>query len=160
MNMKVVSNSTPLIALSKINMLNIIKEFFGTIIIPDGVFIEVATDKIERAGKEEVAKAKWIKTKKITNNLAAEFLSVNLDVGEAEAITLAKEIEADLLLIDDRDGRKAAKSVGIPVIGTVGLLLRYYRGKKDDFKLALDELLAKGFRLSKKEYEKILKMAK
>ncbi|NIM18088.1 MAG: DUF3368 domain-containing protein [Candidatus Aminicenantes bacterium] len=157
--MKVVSNSTPLIALSKIDKLNIIKEFFDSIIIPDAVFIEVATDKKEREGKEEVLKAKWVQTQKVSNNLAVDILLVNLDVGEAEAITLAKEIKADLLLIDDKDGRKAAKSLGIPVTGTVGLLLRYYRGKKDDFKLALDELIAKGFRLSKEEYKKFLKMA-
>ncbi len=159
MNIKVVSNSTPLIALSKIDKLNIIKEFFDSIIIPDAVFIEVATDKKEREGKEEVLKAKWVQTQKVSNNLAVDILLVNLDVGEAEAITLAKEIKADLLLIDDKDGRKAAKSLGIPVTGTVGLLLRYYRGKKDDFKLALDELIAKGFRLSKEEYKKFLKMA-
>ncbi|NIM13911.1 MAG: DUF3368 domain-containing protein [Candidatus Aminicenantes bacterium] len=74
-------------------------------------------------------------------------------------MNLKKEIKADLLLIDDKDGRKAAKSVGVPITGTVGLLLRYYRGRKDDFKLALDELIAKGFRLSKKEYKKFLNMA-
>ena len=77
MNFKVVSNSTPLIALSQINRLDIIKDLFGSIIIPDAV----------------------------------------------------------------------------------GLLLRYYRGKKEDFKLALDELIAKGFRLSEREYEKFLMMA-
>lgn len=156
---KVVSNSTPLIALSQISRLNIIKELFGTIIIPDAVFIEVAADKKGRAGKDEVSIAKWIRTMKVSNPLAADFLSVNLDPGEAEAITLSKEITADLLLIDDKDGRKAAKSVDIPITGTVGLLLRYYKGKKEDFKLALDELIAKGFRLSEQEYEKFLMMA-
>jgi predicted nucleic acid-binding protein len=158
-NLKVVSNSTPLIALSKIDRLSIVKEFFGSIIIPTAVFVEVATDNKERAGKAEVSKAKWIHSEKVSNNLAVDILSANLDVGEAEAITLAKEIKADLLLIDDKDGRKAAKSVGVPITGTVGLLLRYYRGRKDDFKLALDELIAKGFRLSKKEYKKFLNMA-
>lgn len=159
MNFKVVSNSTPLIALSRINRLDIIKELFGSIVIPDAVFFEVAADKKGRAGKEEVSIAKWIRTMKVSNPLAADFLSVNLDPGEAEAITLSKEINADLLLIDDKDGRKAAKSVDIPITGTVGLLLRYYKGNKEDFKLALDELIAKGFRLSEQEYEKFLIMA-
>jgi predicted nucleic acid-binding protein len=158
-NFKVVSNSTPLIALAKINRLDIIKELFGSIIIPDAVFIEVAADKKGRAGRDEVFLAKWVYTMKVSIPLAADFLSVNLDPGEAEAITLAKEIKADLLLIDDKDGRKAAKSVGIPITGTVGLLLRYYKGNREDFKLALDELIAKGFRLSEHEYEKFLKMA-
>ena len=65
-----------------------------------------------------------------------------------------------MLLIDDRDGRKSAKSIGIPFTGTVGILLRYYRGDREEFKLVLDELIAKGFRLSKKEYEKILAQSK
>lgn len=159
MNFKVVSNSTPLIALSQVNRLDIIRELFGSIIIPDAVFIEIAADKKGRAGKDEVSIAKWIQTMKVSSPLAADFLSVNLDPGEAEAITLSKEIKADLLLIDDKDGRKAAKSVDIPITGTVGLLLRYYKGKKEDFKLALDELIAKGFRLSEQEYEKFLMMA-
>jgi len=158
-NFKVVSNSTPLIALSQVNRLDIIRELFGSIIIPDAVFIEIAADKKGRAGKDEVSIAKWIQTMKVSSPLAADFLSVNLDPGEAEAITLSKEIKADLLLIDDKDGRKAAKSVDIPITGTVGLLLRYYKGKKEDFKLALDELIAKGFRLSEQEYEKFLMMA-
>ncbi len=158
MNFKVVSNSTPLIALSQVNRLDIIKELFGSIIIPDAVFIEVAVDKKGRAGKDEVSIAKWIRTMKVSNPLAADFLSVNLDPGEAEAITLSKEIKANLLLIDDKDGRKAAKSVDIPITGTVGVLLRYYEGKKEDFKLALDELIAKGFRLREQEYEKFLMM--
>jgi predicted nucleic acid-binding protein len=157
-NLKVVSNSTPLIALSKINRLIIIEELLGSIIIPDAVFNEVTSDKKGRAGRNEVLNAKWIKTKKVSNDMVVDFLSVNLDLGEAEAITLAKEIKADLILLDEKSGRKIAKSVGIPVIGTVGLLLRYYRGKKDDFKLALDELIAKGFRLSEEEYQKILEM--
>jgi len=156
---KVVSNSTPLIALSKINKLHIIEEFFGSIIIPEAVFNEVGKDKKERAGKHEVLNSKWIKIKKVSNHLVVEFLLKNLDHGEAEAITLAKEINADLVLIDDKDGRKEAKSVGIPVTGTVGLLLRYYKGDWMGFKLALDELIARGFRLSKKEYERILKQA-
>jgi predicted nucleic acid-binding protein len=157
--LKVVSNSTPLIALAKVNRLNILKEFFNSIIIPGAVFIEVTTDKEGRAGSDEVSIAKWIRKKEVSNPLATDFLSAKLDAGEAEAITLAKEIKADLLLIDDKDGRKAAKSVGIPITGTVGLLLRYYRRNKEDFKMALDELIAKGFRLSRREYEKFLLIA-
>jgi predicted nucleic acid-binding protein len=47
----------------------------------------------------------------------------------------------------------------LTITGTVGLLLRYYKGKKENFKLALDELITKGFRLSEHEYEKFLEMA-
>ena len=74
-------------------------------------------------------------------------------------IALAKEIGADLVLLDDSDSRNIAESVGITFTGTIGILLRYYHGHSTDFKDALDELLAQGFRLSKEEYIKILKQA-
>lgn len=160
MNFKVVSNSTPLIALSKINRLNIIKELFGSIIIPDAVFSEITTDKKGRAGKTDVLNAKWIKKKTVTNKMVIDVLSVSLDMGESEAIALAKEIDADLILIDEKHARKLANSLDIPVTGTVGLLLRYYKGKKEDFKHALNELVAKGFRLSDREYKKMLDKAR
>ena len=74
-------------------------------------------------------------------------------------IALAKEIGADLVLLDDSDGRNIAESVGIAFTGTIGILLRYYYGHPTNFRDALDELLAQGFRLSKEEYTKILKQA-
>ena len=160
MNLKVVSNSTPLIALSMINRFDILKDFFGSLAIPEAVYVEVAEDEKNRAGRDDVVNAEWIRTVEVSNHLAVDLLSSSLDPGEAEAITLAKELDADLLLIDDKDGRKSAKSIGIPFTGTVGILLRYYRGDREKLKLALDELIARGFRLSKKEYEKILVQSK
>lgn len=159
MTHKIISNSTPLIALSKINRLHIIKELFGAITIPKAVYREVVSDSKGRAGKNEVASASWITTKEVKNKLAIELLAVNVDLGEAEAIALAKELDADLLLIDDKAGRKTAQSVGIPIAGTVGLLLRYFRANRDEFKMVLDELVAKGFRIGRKEYDKMLKLS-
>lgn len=156
MRLKVVSNSTPLIALSRIGRLGIIRELFNSIVIPKAVFLEVATDKKFRAGSTEVLEASWIQTIEVANTAVVDFLSVTVDAGESEAIALAKEIKADLLLIDDRDGRNMAESVGIAVTGTIGLLLRYYKGNQDNFKLALDELVAHGFRISREEYERVL----
>jgi len=59
-------------------------------------------------------------------------LRISLDAGEAEAIALAKEIGADLVLLDDSDGRNIAKSVGIMFTVTIGILLRYYHGHPTD----------------------------
>lgn len=159
MRLRVVSNSTPLIALSRIGRLAIIRELFNSIVIPKAVFSEVATDKKSRAGSGEVLEASWIQTVEVTNTAVVDFLSVTVDAGESEAIALAKEINADLLLIDDRDGRKMAESVGIAVTGTIGLLLRYYKGNKDNFRLALDELVAHGFRISREEYDRVLSLS-
>jgi hypothetical protein len=132
---------------------------FSEVIIPAAVYEEVVSAGRGRAGGPEVENAQWIIHHQVKNKDLVTFLSISLDAGEAEAIALAKEINADLVLLDDNDGRNIAGSVGIHFTGTIGLLLRYYQGQPADFKEALDELLAQGFRLSKAEYQKILEQA-
>lgn len=105
--MDVVSNSTPLIALAKIQKLDLLKHFFGTVSIPQEVYDEVVTRGGPLYGADEVSRASWIRVVSVENRTAVDALSLTLDRGEAEAIALAREIDA-LLIIDDRDGRDAA----------------------------------------------------
>jgi predicted nucleic acid-binding protein len=160
MSLQVVSNSTPIIALAKIDRIEILRELFGIIVIPEAVRNEVADRGRKRAGSAEVMGHDWIVTKRVHNRTAVDFLLVSVDPGEAEAIALAKESDADLLLIDDRAGRRISESVGVAITGTIGVLLRYYRGNPRSFKRALDELMANGFRIGMAEYHKIVKLAK
>ena len=136
-----------------------LRELFSEVTIPAAVYDEVVIAGDGRAGGPEVENAQWIIHHQVKNKDLVAFLRISLDAGEAEAIALAKEINADLVLLDDNDGRNIAGSVGINFTGTIGILLRYYRGRSTDFKVALDELLAQGFRLSKIEYQKILEQA-
>jgi predicted nucleic acid-binding protein len=154
-----VSNSTPLIALSRINNFNLLKEYFGEIHIPEEVFDEVVTRGGDLSGAEEVASAEWIKVDKVRNKIAVESLSINLDKGEAEAIVLAREMDA-LLIIDDGDGRRTAESLGLKITGTLGILLLAREDGKLDLKIALNDLMAAGFRLSEKEYKRILSLSR
>jgi uncharacterized protein len=154
---KVVSNSTPLIALARIGRFGILQELFGELMIPTAVYTEIATHGKKRAGSDELQNAHWIQCYPVSNRALVTFLKISLDDGEAEAIALAQEMEADLILMDDQAGRYVAESVGIKLTGTVGLLSRYYRGQPLKFKEALDELLANGFRLNRTVYENILK---
>jgi len=85
-------------------------------------------------------------------------LCLNLDRGEAEAIILALERNT-LLIIDDKDGRNTALSLGIPVTGTIGILLLAAHDGMVDFGKELDILIASGFRISEREYQKILGLA-
>jgi predicted nucleic acid-binding protein len=153
---KVVSDSTPLIALARINRFDLLQELFGELTIPSAVYTEVVTASKGRAGSEELKNASWIHCCQVNNRDLVTFLKISLDDGEAEAIALAQEMGADLLLMDDGDGRHITESVGIGLTGTVGLLLRYYQGNFQEGKKALDELLAQGFRLSKAAYTKIV----
>lgn len=153
--MVVVANSTPLIALSKIGLFELLKEYFEEVIITSEVYAEVVTRGGDLFGAREVSTSEWIKIIDPDNRLAVESLSVHLGKGEAEAIILAKE-KNTLLLIDDKDGRTMAANLGVPVTGTVGLLKLAAEEGKVDLKDTLDELMASGFRLSKSEYNKIV----
>ena len=145
--MTTVSNSTPLIALSKIGKIELLHEYFGQIYIPKAVYEEVVVNGGFLYGAEEVAKADWIIVEDVENVLAVELLSMYLDAGESEAIVLAKEKDC-LLIIDDGDGRKAATNMDIDITGTVGVLLKAGMDGKIDLRESLDELNACGFRLS------------
>jgi hypothetical protein len=153
--MIVISNSTPLIALAKINKLSLLKEYFGEIHIPEEVYDEVVRRGSSLAGSAEVASCNWITRAQVTNRLAVEALCISLDKGEAEAIVLASE-KKGLLIIDDGDGRKAARQLGLKITGTIGVLLLASNDGKLDLKSALSELKTVGFHLSNKEYDRIL----
>lgn len=154
-NMVAVSNSTPLIALSKIGNLGLLQEYFGQISIPEAVYDEVVVNGGILYGAEEVAKADWIIVEEVGNELAVESLSMYLDAGESEAIVLAKEKDC-LLIIDDGDGRKSARNMNLSITGTVGVLVKGSMDGKIDLREALDELNACGFRLNDKVRDYVL----
>ncbi len=153
--MTTASNSTPLIALSKIGKIELLREYFGQIYIPKAVYEEVVVNGGILYGAEEVAKADWIIVENVENTLAVESLSMYLDAGESEAIVLAKEKDC-LLIIDDGDGRKVARNMNITITGTVGILLKAGKDGKIDLRDSLDELNACGFRLSEKVRDFVL----
>lgn len=155
--MIVISNSTPLIALAKINHLQLLKEYFGGILIPEEVYDEVVRRGSGLAGASEIAACDWITRTQVTNRLAVDALCISLDRGEAEAIVLASE-KNGLLIIDDGEGRKAARQLGLKITGTIGILLLASKERKLDLRSALDDLKAAGFHLSNKEYDRILSL--
>lgn len=91
--MIVLSDSGPLIALSKINYLYILNEFFSDIVIPQAVWIEVVEKGKERPGCKEVKDANWILVNEVKNILGIEALKHEIGVGESETIILAKELK-------------------------------------------------------------------
>lgn len=142
--MKVVCNSTPLIALSKIDLFDLLRDCFKKIYIPEEVYREVVIAGRNLYGAPEVENADWIETKEVMNKNAVHSLCINLHKGEAEAIILAKEINADLIIIDDLDGKKIAKMMGLTVTGTLGILIRSAPYKNINLKETLDKLCSTG----------------
>ncbi len=156
----VVSDATPLIALAKIKGLFWLKTLFGEVVIPPAVYHEVVIEGKGRTGSEEVEKATWIKTLAVRDQENVDILLFHLDAGEAEAIVLARSLQADWLLMDEIRGRLIAQQLGLKIIGTVGiLLLAKNQGLIEEVRPALDLLMAKRFRLSSKVYDWILEQA-
>jgi len=124
--MSAVSNSSPLILLSKINRFYLLKEIFKKIYIPKAVYEEICIKGKEKPGSKETLegiKEGWIEIKDVK---ALPELELILGRGEAEAITLAKELSLPLI-IDERKGRKIAEKIGIKVIGTLGVIIKAYK---------------------------------
>jgi len=155
----VVANSSVLIALCRIGMLNLLyQKFTEGIFIPEAVWYEVVESGRGQPGSEEVSSSPWIKVKKVKDEKLISLLRIELDEGEAEAIVLASELKADLVLLDEKAARKVAKRLGLQVLGTIGVLIWAKRaGLIDSLKEQLDALQKEGnFRIALDVYNKAL----
>ncbi len=160
--MKVVANSSVLISLSAINQLDLLKHrFHDGVAIPRAVWREVVETGEGQIGSEKVRSSKWIKVIDVKDSNFVNLLRVELDEGEAEAITLFREIQADIILLDEKDGRKIARRLGQKVLGTVGILLWAKKnGKIDSLEEHLNLLQRNGkFRLGNAVYQRALEIA-
>lgn len=120
--LKVVSNTTPVLSFLKIGRLEILRELYGEILVPQAVFEEIEAGK-NKLFYQDLSLISWVKIEEVQNkNSLAYFL--DLDKGEAEAIALAVETNADLLIIDEKLGRFHAKHAGLKITGTIGVLLK------------------------------------
>lgn len=157
LKMIVVSDSGPLIHLSRINKIELLKNFFDKVYIPEAVYNEINSQN-DLSGSKEVEKYEWIKKKIIDHKTAKELLMDRLDEGESEAIILAKKIDADLLLIDDLAGRNTARNQNIDVMGTLGVLDRASeKNMIQDLEKVIRELRNKGFWMDDKLFDKLIK---
>lgn len=118
-----VSNSSPIMNLAGKGKLSLIKRKFGNVIIPDAVWREVVIDGKGKRGVEDVEKSDWIKVQSVRDKALVRVLEKDLDRGESEAITLAVENTADVLLLDDKSARLIASNLGLKIIGIIGILI-------------------------------------
>ncbi len=156
--MIVVSDSSPIISLSMIGQLELLRELYQEIILPQAVYQEIVEEGRHRPGFSEVLEADWIITRSISSESLSKVLALNLGKGEAEAITLASDVHAELLLMDERKGRRVAFKLGIDVVGILGVLVEAkHKSLITLIKPMLDELLHEaGFRMSQTLYDKVL----
>ncbi|RKU13713.1 DUF3368 domain-containing protein [Candidatus Poribacteria bacterium] len=157
--MKVVTNSTPLIELSKIKQLNPLREVSGTILIPEEVYVEVVIDGIGKQGAAEVKAAEWIQCQSVADKDQISILQTrhSLHLGESATIVLAKEVKAEQVILDDNAARREAVARGLPVIGTVGVfLVAKTQSVIPVVRPILDNLRAQGTRISHDLYYQVI----
>jgi uncharacterized protein len=156
--MNVVSNASPLIALIRLGHLDLLRQLYGTVVIPDAVWHEVVVEGADQPGAEAVSSSSWIVRRTVTNRPLVHALRQELDAGEAEAIALAVEIDDALLLMDERLGRDTVRHFGIRYTGVVGVLIEAkHKGLVQALQPLLDALRnLVGFRVSEALYRRVL----
>lgn len=158
--MPVVSNTSPILNLAIIDQLDLLRQQFGEILIPSVVLDELKVGEA-RVGSQAIREAialGWIRHQAVNNQPLAQVLKQTLDRGESEAIALAIELSAEWTLLDERDGRRVAKSLGLQVTGILGILLK---AKQLDsiarLEPVIDELVNKaGFRIAPELLRQVL----
>ena len=109
----VVSNSSPLIALTQIGHLNLLEKLFTTVVIPPSVTRETTS----------VVLPAWVIERPLAQPIGPRILRASLGPGESEAISFALEVNAQRIIVDDRPARRLAEALNLPVLGTLGVLL-------------------------------------
>jgi uncharacterized protein len=159
--MTIVSNTSPITNLAGIGKLNLLHQLYGTITIPQAVYNEMAGLSRTVPGTLEVQTLPWIVTQSVTDPNQVAALRAVLDQGEAEAIALALELNAELLIIDERPGRAIARRYDINITGILGVLLEAKRqGLLVAVKPLMDQLINEvEFWISRPVYETVLQAA-
>lgn len=148
--LRVIVNSTPLLILGKIGKLEILHKMYQEIIIPQAVFHEV-TKKNDIAGKAvQAACQDWIKVEAIKDMREYAMYRAKLHAGEVEVMIIAQQSpKADLIILDDMAARKTAEFLGLPLSGTIGVLIKAkQKGIIPEVMPIIEEMEKSGFFIS------------
>jgi len=144
----IVADSGPLISCARAHKLTLIRDVYSKIIIPPAVYVEIVIEGVGKPGAEadaiEAAVTMWVDVKELENESLMVNLKQRLGPGESEAIALAKELDA-YLLIDEARGINEAREHGTRIRSTLLMLLEAKeRGVISSVTVELDELIASG----------------
>ena len=150
----IISDSTTIITLLNIDRLDVLKNIFSLVYLPQKVYEEVVIEEKIVLDKE------FFVVKKINDKNLYTLLSKSLDAGECEAIVLAKEMELSLI-IDEKKGRKIASNLGLNIFGFIGLLVLNYKKEmltKEDTLDVFYKAKEHGFRVGETLENEFLKL--
>jgi uncharacterized protein len=160
--MIIVSDTSPISNLAAIGQLDLLQQVHGSITIPQAVADEIAKVATIYTQAASLPDQPWITIQAVNDVTTVNRLrGENLDAGESEAIALALEIGAELLLIDEKLGRRIAVNEGLNITGLVGVLLEAkHKGFVSKIKPTVDALVIQArFRVSSELYAEILRLA-
>ena len=159
--MIVVADTTPIITLIKLQRLDLLEKLFDTVFLPHAVFEELISNSKYLTEAQMVIECPFLKRIEVSDRQSIKILRevVGLDAGESEAIALAEEKSADLLIIDERKGRRVAKQMELKIIGTIGILIQAFDCKilsKTEILSCIEELKYSNIRISDSLFELLL----
>jgi uncharacterized protein len=138
----VVSDTSAVLNLARIWRLELLRLLYQQVLIPSAVSLELSDSRNDLPPAVDLASMPWLIIASATDRNRVQELREELDAGEAEAIVLAIERRADILLVDERRARKTATAAGLAVTGLIGVVARAKRdGLIDLAKPVLDELI-------------------
>lgn len=154
--MNVVCNTSPLLVLAKIQRLGLLTQLYARLVIPRAVLEEIGAKADDAAAQIQALVATPPVTVQRATPQTLAVLPVDLGAGEREAIALALETAADLVVLDDQAGRRLARAHGLQVTGTVGVLVEARaRGLLPALRPELDRLRAAGLWLAEALYHRL-----
>ena len=163
--MIVIADTTPIITLMKLQRLDLLEKLFDTVIVPNAVFEELISNSNYLTEAKMVVECPFLKRLEVSDRQSIKILRevVGLDAGESEAIALAEEKHADLLIIDERKGRRVAKQMELKITGTIGILLQAFNCKilsQEEILSCSERLRNSRIRISDSLFELILNHVK
>ncbi|MFH1927132.1 MAG: DUF3368 domain-containing protein [Chloroflexota bacterium] len=162
--MPVVSNTSPVLILAVVGRLSLLRQQFGEIRIPSAVLEELRVGE-DLPGSQSVREAMekgWLRVEEVKDLTFVQVLQRDLDSGEAEAIALALQVKAEWTLLDEREGRRVAKSLGFKVTGVLGILRRaWHEGELPSLQREMEELREKaGFHIGAELFADLVRESK
>ncbi len=153
--MIIVSNTSPINYLILIGQIDLLPELFRQIVIPQAVYSELSDRSAPKLVRTWIATPPdWLKIQPVSQ--ASDGIIDLLDPGERAAILLARELNADLLLLDDMKARRAAKERGLSITGILGILDRAATMKLIDLPAAVQSLQNTSFWASDSLFQRLL----
>lgn len=161
--MQVVSDTSPILGLASIGLLDLLKSQFENVLIPQAVLeeLKVETDFRGTLAIQEALKNGWIQPRDVQNKPLAQAFALELDKGESEAIALAVDLGIQMIVMDESMGRERARAMGLQTVGVLGILLNAKKHNQiGSVKEAMESLRQEiGFFISDNLFEQIVNAA-